>query len=492
MTEAEAVLAAAWRKGVAWHHPDVCDAGQRSWLRRLDEDVRASRRAAHVWRVARQRGKSHAALAYALSEMVRRPGLVVRYAGLTAKSAAAIVTPTLRRFAAQLAASGLAVDVREDRGVATIRNSVLTWAGTDNEQFDRLRGPYAHLILLDESGFYADLPGVESALLPQLTTTNGVVVYLSTPSESPSHPWVQRAAAARAQGREVHATVHDSPRLGPGGVAALEASEAARLGLSVETLRVSTYWRREYLAEVVLEESRAALPAWTEAAQHECIRDVPRPQRFDAYVAADWSGGTGDPTALLFARLDYPSRLLVVEDEVVLPATATLRECVDALRQREAQHWGVSRWDGTLAAMVDWRDVPEYLQRYAHRGAPQQPHLRVADAPDALLREVAALGVGMVRPEKADKPLAVDAVNDVVAQRRVAIHPRCANLLRQMASTLWNARRTGWERQDSHHGDCLDALVYLVRSVRWHRQPSTPEEATAAWEAAFSRRRRAC
>lgn len=451
-----------WRAGdVRW----LLDAGQRQWV----EDFQRGEGAA-VWMIGRQRGKSFAALSLACGLAVQQPGAIVRYAALTQKSAKAIVLPTLAQVL-KACPPEVKPEVRELDGVVRWPNgSTLTFAGTDAEQFDRLRGPRAHLVLLDESAFYADLERVESALLPQLTTTAGRALYLSTPPESVAHPFVRRWSAARAASRAVHATVHDNPRLGPDGVARLERQEAARLGLTVEELRASTFWRREYLAELVQEESRAAVPGWTATAQAECVGEVPRPAHFDGYVGVDF--GFGDPHGVVFAWWDYQGNRLVVEDELELRG-ATTAQLAEAIKRREAQLWGVDRWAGTLLG-AKAGDMPAWMLSAA-RGAndvPRQPYLRVGDNDPLTLADLHGQhGLAVLPTRKDDKALAVSDLDEAVRQRRIRVHPRCRRLIEQLASTTWNKARTEWQRTDKDHGDLLDALVYLHRNVHRHRDP---------------------
>jgi len=490
VTPREAALWGAWHYGWAWRHPDCLDDGQRQWVRGVLDAP-----GAHVWMIGRQRGKSYAALTLACCEALATPNTIIRYAALTGKSASAIVEPTLAAVAATIP-PGLRPEVRADRGTVAFHNgSVLTWAGTDNEQFDRLRGPRAHLVLLDESAFYADLERVESALLPQLTTTQGRALYLSTPPESPAHPFVARYYAAQAAGRAVHAAVHDNPRLGPGGVARLEATEAQRLGLTLEALRASTYWRREYLAEIVTEESRAAVPAWTATRQSRLVVEVPRPEHFDGYVGVDL-GFSPDPHGVLFGWLDFAAGTLVIEDEQEL-RSFTVAQLSEAIKARERALWGASRWDGTLSAAVEWADLPEWLKGRVHKAAPRQPYMRVGDDDKLVLAELAGShGLAVLPTRKDDKHLAVDALNQLIIQERLRIHPRCVRLIEQLYSTVWNKRRSEWERTPKDHGDLVDALVYLVRNVAWHKDPRPPapkfdyshERQARGWEGLAPRR----
>lgn len=464
----------SWREG--WALDWLLDDGQREWVRAF----LAGPAAAAVWMVSRQRGKSFAALAMACDECARAPGTIVRYAALTGKSARAIVLPTLEQVLATCPAD-MRPEVREQDGTVRWPNgSVLTWAGTDNEQFDRLRGPRAHLILLDESAFYADLERVESALLPQLTTTGGRVLYLSSPPESLSHPFVRRWHAALAVGRGVHSTVRDNPRLGPEGVARLEESEAARLGLTLDALRASTFWRREYLAELVAEESRAALPAWTRERAAELVGDWPRPAYFDGYSAIDLGKG-GDPHAGLWGWYT-PRDGLVIEAELELRSAAhTVPQWAQALKATERGLYGETAHAGTLAGAEDWlkglADVPDWMRAIALGKARGQPYLRVGDPSEKLVLMTlsAEYGVGVLPSRADDKHMAVDAVNELVRTGRLRVHKRCVRLIEQMHGTTWNRTRSEWERTDTDHGDLVDCLVYMARNVAWHHDAAPPK-----------------
>ena len=466
------VHAELWRRGEVAELACRGDPEQLEWIRRAQRTTEPN-----VWMIGRQRGKSFAACILAFELCLRVPGAIVRYATLTGKSAKAIVLPTVAQLLEDCP-SDVRPEVREADGLIRFRNgSTVTFAGTDNEQFDRLRGPRAHLVVIDEAGFVADLERVEGALLPQLTTTDGRALYLSTPPETPAHPFLARYQAARVNGVGVHATIHTNPRLGPGGVRAVIRREAARLGYTEEELQRSTYWRREYLAEVVAEESRAALPSWDETARAECVVDVPRAKFWDGYVSVDL--GFGDPTFMIWAWHDVAGNRLVVEDELEVRG-ADVGQVADAMRAMELSLYGTTRFDGTLLGAREYLEaIPdEYLKACISERAPRQPYLRVGDNDPQVLASLIAEGVAILPTRKDDKAVQVDSLNQGIRQRRLVVHPRCVRLREQMATTLWNRSRTQWERTSKDHGDAIDALVYLWRNVRWHRdcRPPSPRD----------------
>jgi len=474
-------MADAWRLGLAWRV--ICDEQQVGWIERSRGANGSS-----VWCIGRQRGKSFAAITDDVSFAIEHPDVIIRYAAKTKESAAGILFPTLKQVLAtcpvELWPKKMVDNPDAQPNPLTWDNgSTFWWAGTDAQSFSRLRGPRAHRIRLDECAFYQDLQEVEAALLPQLTTTGGQTLYLSTPPESPAHDFVARYRAAQATGRAEHGTIHDNPRLGAEGVRNVAQREADRLGLTLEQLFASTYWRREYLAEIVIEEMRAACPQW-EANRAACVGARERPLHFDAYVSQDF-GFLPDPTGQLFGWYDVESGVLVIEEEAE-HFGKTIKQVTEHAKSVETKLYGVDRFAGTLlgAADLNFEELPEWLRTQQHRTAPRQPFLRVADAPLQTLAEISGEhGYALMAARKADKRLAVDTFNDLVRQHRVLIHPRCVRLIEQCATTLWDTTRSKWERSPrGDHGDLFDCAVYMAREVRWNRDPRPPAVVTdSAW-----------
>lgn len=460
----------AWRCGLAWQHPVVCDVNQRRWLRQLDE-IRRSGEGSECWDISRQVGKSYAALGYAVNLGLEIPGAIIRYAAKTKDSAAGILLPNLELLLATCPPE-LRPWPSSTAGCLEFHNgSRLWWAGTDNQSFDRLRGPRSHLILLDEAAFYdaEDFEKIEAALLPSLQTTGGCVLYLSTPPESPGHPFKARYTAARARGRGQHATIWDNPRRSKAWIERFLRGEAARLGLTYEAFLETTYYRREFLAEFVLEESRAAVPCWDEKMKEARVIARERPKFFDGYVSVDWGGYERDPDAALFCWFDFSRQVLYVEVEFE-GRKNELDTLADAWRKIESDLWGVDKFDGTLSGATDWEDIPAWLVGRLHAKAPRQPYLRVGDHDDKLMATLASkYGYAVLPAAKHNKHVEMDLLNTRIRKGNVEIHPRCVRLIEQLSTTVWNKHRTEWERTPKDHGDLVDCLLYAVRSVRWHR-----------------------
>lgn len=469
--EREAV-AELWRRGRAldW----LLDEGQRKW--RADF-LATPPLSSTVWNVGRQRGKTFDAVALSLEMGTTRANAIIRYCAKTKDSAVGIVSPAWNALVATMPPEMRPVQGRSDyEWLFPTTGASFVLFGTDAQSFTKGRGPRTDLQLLDECGFYQDLVSVESALLPSLQTTGGRALYLSTPAESVGHPYTQRIRAAQAAGRYQHDTFWSNPRVQHEAV--IEA-ERTRLGLTREQFLGCTYFRREYLAEIVTDESRAAFPAWTIERAKLLVGDWQRPTYFDAYMAID-PGKTGDPHAGLWAWMDPASSTVTIESELELRSAGhTIGAWAAELKKREESLYGTRSWDGTLLGAADWAQeyggIPEYAQRCVSDKAPRQPYLRVGDNDGLVLGTLTAEhGLGVLPTRKDDKHLAVDAVNHLLVTGRLKIHSRCERLIEQMYSTVWNRTRAEWERTDRDHGDLIDCLVYLMRNIRWHRDCRPP------------------
>lgn len=438
--------------------------------------------------MARRRGKSVAAIADHINECATTPNVPCIYLAQTGSGAESVAD-----FIAKIVLADCPPEMmpRQEEGRFVWENgSTFEWFGTDSKQYRRRRGRAAKRVLYDECGFYESLEDVEGVYGSMIRDTGGTGLYLTSAPESPAHTSVQRYRAAQANGRSEHATVWDNPRYTDEYVRRyILQPEAEQRGMTPEQFERSTYWRREYMAEIVAEESRQVVPTWTEAAAAELVGEWERPQFFDAYESFDIGGlGVGDPSAVLFGFYDPATSTVTIEDEIEV--RGLIDDFVGDWKAKESGLWGVSRWEGTLLGAGEYLrgldDVPEFLRRAISENAPRQPYLRVGDTNAALvLGELATkYGVAVLPTAKHDLHKAIDDVAEGVARRRLRIHRRCRRLIEQLFTTLWNRQRSQFERTAKDHGDLVAALIYLWRNVRWHRDcrpPPASVEASSDW-----------
>lgn len=382
---------------------------------------------------SRRWGKSRLAAVMAVQAALSTPNADIKYAAPTAKMAREIVVPHMQEILADCPES-LAPEFNKTELKWRFPNgSQVTLAGCDNGNASRLRGTSMTLGLVDEAGFMEDLHHtIQSVLMPQALTTGGRIFMLSTPARSPAHDFTRFCIEAKAQERYAHRTIYDAPHIPPHVVEEFKAEVGGE---------DTSDWRREFLAETVIDEEAAVIPEFTRERDHIVTDDMPRPDYFVTYTVGDL--GFHDLTAILFAFHDFPSNLICVEDELVSHRTDS-GEVMEAVKAKERALWG-----------------------------DKEVYLRVADCDEMLRRDlVVKHGVSWSAPRKDDKHAAVNALRLNVRNHRLRIHSRCVALIAHLEAATWNKARTKFERAAGFgHFDAVDAMVYLNRSVRTHVNP---------------------
>ncbi len=465
-----ALAAEAWRRG---HLTYLLHEDQR----RVRAQLEASSATRFVLEIARRWGKTWLLVVLALEMCLRRPGARVVYGAPTLKDLSEFILPTLEAVSSQ-APPELRGEYRGATGHWALPNGsyIHLFGCDDKRKANRGRGPGADLVILDEAGFIPILRYVlRSVLRPQTLHSGARMVVASTPSEEPDHDFTAVAERAEARGCYARRTIHDNPRLTPERIEAFIAEDASDEGLSVEEYQETDTFRREYLAERVVDAQLVAVPEWAE------LRDVlrvvrPRPAYFDGYTSLDFGGA--DPHFGLLGYYDFPRGCLYVEREVFLHSGETTADLAGALKEAEREAWGTSLWQGTLRATREGsakllEALPPEAREAFDKAAPQQPFARFADNDLQLIRDLARLhGFLAIPTEKTDKRLHVNAVRIALRNRAIEVHPDCVHLDRHLRSTLWkDVKRKDFARRNGEHGDGVDALVYLHRNVDTQRNP---------------------
>jgi len=409
---------------------------------------------------ARQLGKSYTLSVLALEECLRGPNKEIKYAAPTQKEARSILRPQLRSIL-RGAPSFLRSSIRFNSmdGVWRFPNgSQLTIGGLDGENFERLRGQFAHAIFVDEAGFVAELEdALLNVLLPQTLTTGGRILVASTPADSAGHYSTELAHNCQSQGNYAKYTIWDADFERKNNPITKDQILAKLRAFGGEK---STRWRREMLCEFVTDIANAVFPSMSEDLAASIIREPQRPDFFDAYTCIDL--GYTDATAILFGYYDYEKAILVVEDEWV-KARANSQEVMQAVVEKERELWGN-----------------------------KEPLLRVTDVDPRFAADFMALhGMTTRATPKDNLQAAVNRTDVWLAGERIIIHPRCKTLIRQLYNATWNDARTQFKHDRisnersmcDYHYDAAAALIYLVRNVvEFHNPfPATVFDRKGAW-----------
>lgn len=425
-------------------------AGDLSYL--LHEDQQAVRAAIctavpriYAARCARRWGKSWLACVLANEQCLQKPRSQVRYAAPTAMMVRKIVLPHMR-IIMEDAPPDLRPEWHVQDGILRYPNgSEIHIAGVDAGGADRLRGVSTDLAIVDEAGFVDDLEYlVQSVLLPQLITTNGRILLVSTPAVSPGHAFSGYCARAELEGAFAHRTIYDAPHISGEQVEEYERESGGR---------DSVAWQREGMAREVIDVTRAVLPEWIDQEAAICVEHEP-PRHRVYHVALDV--GYHDLTHGTFGYHDFRAGLDVVEGEVVLER-ATSRVIDEMVAAKELELWG---------------ELPKLAR---DGGAMVTRH---ADAPPIVVAEMNGTGRVWNAAAKDDLAATVNALRVRVGQRLLRVHPRCTVLRAHCRSAIWQVPGRSWARMPGlGHFDGLASLMYWNRHINRTRNPYPLHEA---------------
>jgi hypothetical protein len=370
------------------------------------------------------------------SEPVRIP-----YAAPSAKQVSEFILPHFERIALD-APPDLAPTYQAAASSWVFPNgSRVVLAGCEDQgKAERLRGPRAHLAIVDEAGFVPIVDYViESVLGWQLATTGGMLLLSSTPPVSLDHPFVALWERAVSAGASFTSTTPEAPHMS----APLLEKAITRSG-GESTIA----WRREGLAELLADPEIAVLPEFS--ASEVTVAEHERPAWLLPHVIGD--GGFEDMGVFLFGYYDFARDVDVIEDEVVVRRTRS--DALDALiaaKEREL-------WPG-LTVHRRRVDAPPQVRADMSReewAGEDAPHWQGVTKPPSRFGSMQA-GVNEARIR--------------LARGAVRIHPRCQTLIAHCTSARWTPSRDGFVRvRDSrgeplHHYDGAAALVYFLRDL---------------------------
>jgi hypothetical protein len=395
---------------------------------------RKARQRTTVFHCSRRIGKSFT-LCLIADEVARsKERAQVRYAAPTQKNVRDIILPVMQEILSDCPKRYRPQWKGQDGHYVYPNGSTVSIAGTDGGNADRLRGSACDLGILDEAGFMDNLSYVvRSILMPQFITTDGRLIISSSSPISPAHDFVNYLERAEAAGSLARMTIYEDSR--PEVLARIPEWQVESGG------KDSTDWLREYECKIIVDETRAIVPEFTEAARFErLVKEVPRPAHYDSYVSMDV--GFNDLTAVLFGYWDFANAALVIEDEVSLNRMTT-EHLASSIKAKEKALW------------------------------PKPPMVRVSDTDLIVIHDLNELhNLGFIPTAKDDKEAAVNLLRLLVAKEKLWIHPRCKGLISHLKYGVWNKQRSQFDRAEGFgHFDFVDSLVYLVRNLRREKNP---------------------
>jgi hypothetical protein len=396
-----------------------------------------------VWNCARRFGKSYTLCVLALETCLKTPFSIVKYCCAKQTDARGIIRPLIREIISTCPKELRPVYKTMDKAYVFPNGSKIEIWGLDGGRAEGIRGGSSHLAIVDEAGLVGDLKYIiKSIILPTTTTTKGKIILASTPPKTPGHSFiVDFLNRARIQGNLVTKTVFDNPHI--------DASELDKI-IEESGGIDSIDFKREYLCHILIDTEYAIIPEFTEEVKLKTVKEWPKPPFFDGYVAMDV--GMKDLTVVLFAYFDFRNDKVVIEDEFVINGqkfnTKTLAE---GIKQKEDEH-------------------------FTHKisGEFRPPYLRISDNNLILIKDLWDLhGIRFIPTRKDDADAALNVVRNYIQDEKVIINPKCKTLIHHLETGVWNKSKTSFERSsaDKGHFDAIDSLKYLIRNIRFNKNP---------------------
>lgn len=382
----------------------------------------------YVLNIARRFGKTTILCLIAMEYAIQNPDSQIRFAAPTNKNLKKIITPIFKM---------LLKDCPEDlKPIYNIMDSVwrfpngseLHTSGANSGHIENLRGTASNLNIIDEAGFVDELDyAVNDVLVPQTLTTGGKTILASTPPKTPAHDLKEIAMECEAQGFYQTYTIHDNT--------SLDAKTIAKFMKEAGGAN-STTWKREYLAQWVVDDKSVIIPEWKD----EYIKPVTKDEFYPFYYKySAMDLGVKDFTALLFGYYDFNKATLVIEDEAILNGPTLNTEILKSMVEDKEKAW-----------------------------LPHKVHKRISDNNNLhLLQDLGSLHRQYWIPtNKESLEAMINQVRLWVNEGRIIVSPKCEQLIGCLKYGVWDTKGKSFARSKTYgHFDALAALVYLVRNV---------------------------
>lgn len=401
----------------------------------------AKPRGKFIWSVSRQVGKSWTVCTIALEEAIRNPGIRMAYIAPELNDAKDITEQTFDQLCEDAPAEFKPKFNSMKNRWEWQNGSILKVAGTDNKNYNKIRGRKFDIIFLDEFCFMDEFKKVFFSCVKPTTTSvpNYKIIFISTPPETPDHESNMILDDAEEDGSLIKKTIYDSPRFSPEFIEENILKDYRSLGG-----KNSIEFRREFMVERIADSSKLVIPEASAEKLKEIVAVLPRPEFYNIYEAFDW--GVKDSNGGLFGYINYDTQQLIIEEEMLYhDSTSTTYDIAKKIIKAEQDTWG--------------EDQRSKILRYADN------NLQIIN--DMSLN----FNLAMLATNKDNLAAQVQKVRHLLANGQIIINPKCINLIEQIQSAQWNSTRKSFVRRNGHHYDLVAALIYLVRNCQLEVSP---------------------
>lgn len=415
-----------------------------------------------VGNCSRQFGKTFWAVVKAVETAIKIPKAQIRYGAAFQSDLVDFIIPAFEKVMEDCPEEIKGVFKTSGTKFVFPNGSIVKLVGLDKNP-NGLRGNTLDLICIDECGFVGNLDYVYKSVIIPATThrPEAKIILISTPPSTPAHAFLDYAQKAEAETAYKMFTIFDNPMLDADGIlrlmretgctlpndgsehAVIEAIRTSKVIEFPDHWILSTTFRREYLCEFITDSDLQIIPEWQDKYAYDYPKDEYR-VFYHNYVGMDL--GTKDFTACIFGYYDFRKAILVIEDEFKMngPQMNT-HLLVGAIKAKEKELWD------------------------------EQPVFRrISDNNNLhLLQDMSSIhNLHFMATNKDTLEAMINEVRLLVQSGRIAINPRCKQLIGCLKYGVWDEKRRGFARSTTYgHFDALASLIYLVRNLAQHTNP---------------------
>lgn len=394
---------------------------------------------------SRKVGKSFISFLMDIEFAWNNPNTIVRYIAPTLKSAREVVIPIFNELKRILPLEMMPALKKAELKFVFDNGAEIHLGGASLENIEGSRGPICHKITLDETGAFPDGSDLDyvlySVLYPQLTTTQGQIIHLTTPPKNINHKWLTHLyQKMRDAGNTVEFNIDQNPLLTPEQVLAIEELYGGR---------DSPDFQREYLLKSIQETSLRVCREYvdsTHSANTAEIMDKWTEETRDpisSYIVVDY--GVTDLTAILLCVYHkYDDKMLVLKEWEVSDGAEAFAE--------------------TLTAVI----------KDANNLRLNEPASIIIDCMEQTRTFLMAKPYEFVfsRPRKKRRKIdSVAFLRNKIETNKIVVDKSCKKLRSMLEYGCWkksDSENKEFARSDTlGHLDHVDSLIYAALFVKW-------------------------
>ena len=380
--------------------------------------------------IGRQTGKTFLLNVVSIEQCIQKPHTVLVYIAPVERKLSAFIKPVLDTILRDCSDDLKPIYLEAKNQLVFSNGSIIHYFGSHNDNHNSIRGlGSVSFLVLDEAGFFSNLPELIAVVSPMLLRTKGSLVFSSSSPESVDHPFVALIEQAKMEGWYIIHPTTDDKTLGQE-----ELDSLARLLGGKD----STKYRREVNCELVVEKTKQVLPEWdSNKYVYEIIRS-PVYKFFNHFVAFD--PGFKDPSSVSFGTYLFGTGTLYIEDEIVIPGRDITIDKLASLIQAKV----VELWPGS-ERVTYWAD-PSNQTVLDEMGKKYKLYWNWT--------------------AKDKKRQYLEALRAFIGQGSLVLSPKCTIHKTMFENTIWKEDHAEFERSASgFHGDCIDSTLYMYRNL---------------------------